>query len=35
MDAPALSGQKIARFDIKKDIQSLNMELLSDLQIQI
>ena len=26
-DAPALSGQKIARFDIKKDAPILNMEL--------
>ena len=34
-DAPALSGQKIARFDIQKDAQSLNMGLLLDLQIQI
>ena len=35
IDSPALSGQKIARFDIQKDDQSLNMELLLDLQIQI
>ena len=34
-DAPELSGQKIARFDIQKDAPILKYGLLSDLQIQI